>query len=153
MGLLNAPATSLGFKPANDGSASQRRHRHPDGLKDGGSHQLAEGQEKQKMKGSERDVDGGMDLSSARASDALAAEAKAEIENGVHQLETLFEATVDKDFDKLEIYVLRNILVIPDEVVNWIKLGHYEVLQLRYRHYSSFAPTMSHSCLCFTVHR
>ena len=103
------------------------------------------------MKDSERDFDGGMDLSPSRASDALAAEAKVEIENGVHQLETLFEATVDKDFDKLEIYVLRNILAIPDEVVNWIKLGHYEVLQLRYHHCTSFAPTMSHLELCFKV--
>ncbi|KAL8993355.1 MAG: hypothetical protein Q9169_006407 [Polycauliona sp. 2 TL-2023] len=37
-------------------------------------------------------------------------EAKDEIENGVHQLETLLEATVDKTFDKFEIYTLRNIL-------------------------------------------
>ena len=45
----------------------------------------------------------------------------------MHQLETLFEATVDKDFDKLEIYVLRNILTVPEEIAGWIRLGHYEV--------------------------
>ena len=45
----------------------------------------------------------------------------------MHQLETLFEATVDKDFDKFEIYVLRNILTVSDDVLPWMRLGHYEV--------------------------
>lgn len=54
-------------------------------------------------------------------------EAITEIENGVHQLETLLEATVDKAFDKLEIYTLRNILTIPDDLAPWMRLGHYEV--------------------------
>lgn len=54
-------------------------------------------------------------------------EAKLEIENGLHQLETLLESTVDKTFDKMEIYVLRNILTVPDDLVDWIRLGHYEV--------------------------
>ena len=54
-------------------------------------------------------------------------EARLEIENGVHQLETLLEATVDKDFDKLEIYVLRNVLAVPEDVAGWVRLGHYEV--------------------------
>ncbi|KAL2056475.1 hypothetical protein ABVK25_003499 [Lepraria finkii] len=54
----------------------------------------------------------------------------AEIENGVHQLETLLEATVDKAFDKFEIYTLRNILTIPDNLAPWMRLGHYENLQL-----------------------
>ncbi|KAL8850261.1 MAG: hypothetical protein Q9221_004771 [Calogaya cf. arnoldii] len=57
-------------------------------------------------------------------------EAKDEIENGVHQLETLLEATVDKTFDKFEIYTLRNILTVPDEVAPWMRLGHYEGLTL-----------------------
>ena len=51
----------------------------------------------------------------------------AEIENGVHQLETLLEATVDKAFDKFEIWTLRNILTIPDELAPHVRLGHYEV--------------------------
>ena len=50
-----------------------------------------------------------------------------EIENGLHQLETLLEATVDKAFDKFEIYVLRNILTVPEDLVGWIRLSHYEV--------------------------
>ena len=54
-------------------------------------------------------------------------ESKDEIENGVHQLETLLEATVDKTFDKFEIYALRNILTVPDDLAPWMRLGHYEV--------------------------
>jgi kinetochore protein Mis12/MTW1 len=54
-------------------------------------------------------------------------EARLEIENGLHQLETLFEANVDKAFDKFEIYVLRNILIVPGDLQNWLRLGHYEV--------------------------
>jgi len=54
-------------------------------------------------------------------------EARAEIEEGVHMLETLLEANVDKNFDKLEIYVLRNVLTVPEELVPWVRLGHYEV--------------------------
>lgn len=53
---------------------------------------------------------------------------KNEIENGVHQLETLLEAKIDKNFDKFEVYALRNILSVPPEVRNWVKLGHYEGL-------------------------
>ncbi|KAI9820551.1 MAG: hypothetical protein M1832_003742 [Thelocarpon impressellum] len=51
--------------------------------------------------------------------------AKAEIENGVHALETLLEATVDRNFDKLEIYLLRSVLAIPDDVAPWLRLGHH----------------------------
>ena len=54
-------------------------------------------------------------------------EAKLEIENGLHQLETLLESTVDKAFDKFEIYVLRNILTVPEDLINWVRLRHYEV--------------------------
>lgn len=53
---------------------------------------------------------------------------KHEIENGVHQLETLLEAKIDKNFDKLELYVLRNILSVPPEVRDWVRLSHYEGL-------------------------
>lgn len=54
-------------------------------------------------------------------------EAKREIEEGLHKLETLLESTVDKNFDKFEIYVLRNILSVPDDLAGWIRLSHYEV--------------------------
>ncbi|KAN0070210.1 Mis12 domain containing protein [Elaphomyces granulatus] len=66
-------------------------------------------------------------------------EARLEIENGLHQLETLFEATVDKAFDKLEIYVLRNILTVPEDLLGWVKLGHYE--NLSFGDQASNAPT------------
>lgn len=58
---------------------------------------------------------------------ALYPESRPEIEHGVHQLETLLESTVDKNFDKLEIFVLRSILSVPEELAPWIRLGHYEV--------------------------
>ena len=54
-------------------------------------------------------------------------EARLEIENGLHQLETLLESTVDKAFDKFEIYVLRNILTVPEDLISWVRLTHYEV--------------------------
>lgn len=59
--------------------------------------------------------------------DAVIQAAKQEIEEGLHQLETLLESTVDKNFDKFEIYVLRNILSVPEELASWIQLKHYEV--------------------------
>ncbi|KAF7720131.1 Mis12 family protein [Penicillium ucsense] len=55
-------------------------------------------------------------------------EARLEIENGLHQLETLLEANVDKAFDKFEIYVLRNILTVPEDLLFWVRLKHYEGL-------------------------
>jgi kinetochore protein Mis12/MTW1 len=53
--------------------------------------------------------------------------AKQEIEEGLQKLETLLNATVDKNFDKFEIYVLRNILSVPAEIAEWVRLQHYEV--------------------------
>ncbi|PGG96283.1 hypothetical protein AJ79_09655 [Helicocarpus griseus UAMH5409] len=57
-------------------------------------------------------------------------EARLEIENGLHQLETLLESTVDKAFDKFEIYVLRNILTVPEDLLGWVRLAHYEKISL-----------------------
>ena len=34
---------------------------------------------------------------------------------------------MDKTFDKFEIYTLRNILTVPDDLTGWMRLGHYEV--------------------------
>ncbi|KAI2636446.1 Mis12 protein-domain-containing protein [Hypomontagnella submonticulosa] len=57
--------------------------------------------------------------------------AKMEIESGTHQLETLLCASIDRNFDKFEIYVLRNILCVrPVDVRNWMRLSHYEGLDL-----------------------
>ncbi|AQZ09151.1 MTW1 (YAL034W-A) [Zygosaccharomyces parabailii] len=41
-----------------------------------------------------------------------------EIRVGVAKLETLLEHSVDKNFDKLELYVLRNVLRIPQELLD-----------------------------------
>ncbi|RDL40398.1 Uncharacterized protein BP5553_00377 [Venustampulla echinocandica] len=65
--------------------------------------------------------------------------AKCEIEKGVHQLETLLETKIDKNFDKLEVYSLRNILSVPPEVRDWVRLGHYEGLSFSQ---SEDAPTV-----------
>ncbi|OIW33349.1 hypothetical protein CONLIGDRAFT_172893 [Coniochaeta ligniaria NRRL 30616] len=64
---------------------------------------------------------------------ALSPEAAArhEIENGTHQLETLLCSSIDRNFDKFELYVMQNILCIrPAEPREWIRLGHYEGLDL-----------------------
>lgn len=55
---------------------------------------------------------------------------KEEVDEGVHKLETLLESNVDRNFDKLEIYVLRNVLSVPGDLVPWVRLGHYEGLDL-----------------------
>jgi kinetochore protein Mis12/MTW1 len=57
----------------------------------------------------------------------LSAAAETEILEGTHALETLLESTVDRNFDKLEIFVLRNILTVPEGLRDWVRLGHYEV--------------------------
>lgn len=62
------------------------------------------------------------------AAQALSETIKTEVENGVHQLETLLEAKIDKNFDRLEIYALRNILNVPANVQDWVRLSHYEGL-------------------------
>ncbi|KXT04566.1 hypothetical protein AC578_8706 [Pseudocercospora eumusae] len=51
-----------------------------------------------------------------------------EIDNGIVKLESLLNATVDKDFDKFEIYTLRNILSVghEDDLANWVRLDHYK---------------------------
>lgn len=50
-----------------------------------------------------------------------------EINKGIHQLETLLENGVDKRFDAFELYVLRNILVVPQDLVGWVRLAHHKV--------------------------
>lgn len=66
------------------------------------------------------------------AEEALEQAARTEIEGGIVKLESLLNATVDKDFDKLEIYTLRNLLTVSnakdDEgLEDWIMLDHYKV--------------------------
>lgn len=61
--------------------------------------------------------------------DALAELKQNEIDNGIVKLESLLNATVDKDFDKFEIYTLRNILAVghdEEDLANWVRLDHYK---------------------------
>lgn len=53
-----------------------------------------------------------------------------EIQVGTAKLESLLENAVDKNFDKLELYVLRNILSIPSNLLdeNKFRLLHHENL-------------------------
>jgi kinetochore protein Mis12/MTW1 len=62
------------------------------------------------------------------AARAISETAKHEIENGVHQLETLLEAKIDKNFDRMELWAFRNILSVPPEIRDWVRLSHYEGL-------------------------
>ena len=57
----------------------------------------------------------------------LSADAENELRSGVHKLETLLESAIDKNFDRFEIYVLRNLLMVPEELVPWVRLAHHEV--------------------------
>ncbi|QPG95706.1 hypothetical protein C2857_001763 [Epichloe festucae Fl1] len=56
--------------------------------------------------------------------------AKREIENGTHQLETLLNAAIDKNFDIFELYTMNNILTIDEKTQPFIRLPHYEGLDL-----------------------
>ncbi|EGP90432.1 unnamed protein product [Zymoseptoria tritici ST99CH_3D7] len=67
--------------------------------------------------------------SEAARRDALAELKQNEIDNGIVKLESLLNATVDKDFDKFEIYTLRNILAVghdEEDLANWVRLDHYQ---------------------------
>jgi kinetochore protein Mis12/MTW1 len=52
-----------------------------------------------------------------------------EAEAGVHKFETLLESSVDRNFDAMELYLLRNIVNIPQDVLPWIRLAHHEHAQ------------------------
>lgn len=58
--------------------------------------------------------------------------ARLEIEEGALKLETLMIDAVDRNFDRLEIWTLRNVLCLPREegFEGWVRLGHYEGLKI-----------------------
>ncbi|KAK8048382.1 hypothetical protein PG994_010112 [Apiospora phragmitis] len=65
----------------------------------------------------------------AQDPEEYAEQAKTEIESGTHQLETLLCTNIDRNFDKLELYVLRNIFSVkPPDLRNYIRLSHYDGL-------------------------
>ncbi|KAF9380004.1 hypothetical protein CPB97_008624 [Podila verticillata] len=51
---------------------------------------------------------------------------KLETEKGMHKFETLLESSVDKNFDRFELYALKNIFGVPEDVD--LVLPHYEAL-------------------------
>ncbi|KAF9134272.1 hypothetical protein BGW39_007582 [Mortierella sp. 14UC] len=53
-------------------------------------------------------------------------DAKVESAKGMHKFETLLEAAVDKNFDRFELYALKNLFGVPEDVD--IVLPHYEAL-------------------------
>ncbi|KAK7431800.1 hypothetical protein QQZ08_001741 [Neonectria magnoliae] len=54
--------------------------------------------------------------------------ARREIENGTHQLETLLNASIDKNFDLFELYTMNNILKVRPEHQPFLRLAHYDGL-------------------------
>lgn len=69
-----------------------------------------------------------------RKSDIEGHDYSEEIRVGIAKLETLLEHTVDKNFDKLELYVLRNVLTIPNELIenNVFLLKHQQNLDTQW---------------------
>lgn len=66
---------------------------------------------------------------------ALAQRKQSEIDAGIVQLESLLNATVDQDFDKVELYMLRNILTVGTEndpdLAKYVQLDHYKDLNIK----------------------
>lgn len=50
---------------------------------------------------------------------------ESEAEQGVHQIETLLEHAIDRNFDAFELYALRNVFHIPSELEDYILLDHH----------------------------
>ncbi|QUC22048.1 uncharacterized protein UV8b_06289 [Ustilaginoidea virens] len=70
------------------------------------------------------------DDAAAAAASAAAAAARHEIEHGTHQLETLLNAAIDKNFDIFELYTMQNILTVKAADEPFIRLSHYDGLDL-----------------------
>ncbi|KAG5931520.1 hypothetical protein E4U53_001722 [Claviceps sorghi] len=101
--LLSLPPSKLGFKTPKSKDAASKSNSNSNSNGDG-------------------DGDG------APASPEEAA--KREIENGIHQLETLLNAAIDKNFDIFELYTMNNILTIDKKTRPFVKLSHYAGLDL-----------------------
>ena len=54
-----------------------------------------------------------------------------EIEIGMGKLESLLESTIDKNFDKFELYCLRNIFNIPKDLIPYIQLSHQQGIEFK----------------------
>ncbi|KAI4751629.1 hypothetical protein E4T52_15952 [Aureobasidium sp. EXF-3400] len=76
----------------------------------------------------------GQSLDNTTTTDASEEASSTEISAGIVKLQTLLDSTIDKNFDKLEIYTLRNLLTVSnakeDEgLESWIVLDHYKNLE------------------------
>ncbi|KAK1769150.1 Mis12 protein-domain-containing protein [Phialemonium atrogriseum] len=102
-GLLSQPPANLGFKPqAQPAPKSRSRNNNKD------------------------DRDENADPAANQTPEDAA---RHEIENGTHQLETLLCASIDRNFDKFELWVMQNVLCIRrNEDRDWIRLSHYNGL-------------------------
>jgi hypothetical protein len=54
-----------------------------------------------------------------------------ELDFGMVQVETLLENAVDRNFDAFELYVLRNVFNVPDDVDGYLRLKHHQVIHLK----------------------
>ncbi|KAL6449873.1 MTW1 Kinetochore-associated protein MTW1 [Candida maltosa Xu316] len=54
-----------------------------------------------------------------------------EISVGMGKLESLLESTVDKNFDKYELYCRRNIFSIPEDLIGYVRLSHHEGIDFK----------------------
>lgn len=107
--LLNAPPQQIGFgKPPNTASIGNSK---------------AKRKRKQPTPPPPPE-----ELAPELTAEEIEAQAHAEIASGTHQLETLLCTSIDRNFDKFELYVMRNILCVKPEDRDWIRLGHYEGL-------------------------
>ena len=59
--------------------------------------------------------------------DAIKEELLKELEFGMAQAETLLENAIDRNFDAFELYVLRNVFNIPEEMDGYLRLAHHQV--------------------------
>ena len=53
-----------------------------------------------------------------------------ELEFGMAQVETLLENVIDRNFDAFELYILRNVFNVPDDVDGYLRLQHHQVFYL-----------------------
>ncbi|KAH6624417.1 Mis12 protein-domain-containing protein [Chaetomium sp. MPI-SDFR-AT-0129] len=139
-GLLNAPPASLGFRPSSSKTKPKPKPKpkfksKPRYRSNGTRHNSAHDDYDEEEEDEDQDVGEEEEEEEEEGpapgetdSDFAARRHRAEVESGTHQLETLLWASIDKNFDRFEIYVMRNILCLRKVEMDWLRLGHYEGL-------------------------
>ncbi|PHH68832.1 hypothetical protein CDD82_239 [Ophiocordyceps australis] len=72
--------------------------------------------------------------------------ARRAVEHGTHQLETLLNASIDRNFDLFELYTMRNILTVSPQDQPWVRLAHYDGLD-----FATARSANTSSSLCHTT--